>query len=100
MSMEVREAGQLNVAISNVIATDDELAKLRVGLIKAFSKLQDLTINLDYESKQGRHYEVCFNIPGPLYFNDELLMDVLYEIPLVRWRINYQAGPKGETPIL
>jgi hypothetical protein len=98
--MEVRETGQLNFAITNVIATDEELTKLRVELTKAFSKTQDLTIDLDYESKHGRHYEVRFNIPGPLYFNDKRLMDVLDEIPLVRWNINYQAGPKGRTPIL
>lgn len=100
MSMEVREAGQLNVSIENVIATDEELEKLRAGLVNAFSKLQDLTINFDYESKQGRHHDVRFNIPGPLYFDDKRLMDVLYEIPLVRWRINYQAGPKGLTPTI
>jgi hypothetical protein len=83
-----------------VIATDEELEKLRAGLARAFSRLQDLTINFDYESKQGRHYDRRFNIPGPLYFDDKRLMDVLYELPLGRWRINYQAGPKGQTPIL
>jgi hypothetical protein len=98
--MEVYATGQLNVAISSVIATDEELTKLRVGLLKEFSKIQDLTIELDYVSKQGRHHEVRFNIPGPLHFQDKCLMDVLYAIPLVRWSINYQAGPKGQTPIL
>jgi len=100
MSMQVSEAGQLNVSIENVVATDVELEKLRAGLDKEFSRLHDLTINFDYESKQGRHHVVRFNIPGPLYFDDKRLMDILYEIPLVRWRMNYQAGPKGETLIL
>jgi hypothetical protein len=96
----VKDAGQLNFVITNVIASDDDLAKLRGGLAAAFSTMQDLTIQFDYESKKGSHYEVRFNIPGPLYFDDKQLLDVLYPVPLVGWHIDYQAGPKGQPAIL
>ncbi|MYM96875.1 hypothetical protein [Duganella vulcania] len=100
MSTEVYENAQLNILISNVVATDEELVAFRAGLLKEFSTIQDLKIEVDHMSKQGPHYAVRFNIPGPLYFDDKRLMDVLYAIPLGRWSIDYKAGPKGETAIL
>jgi hypothetical protein len=100
MSTEVHEGGQLSVAISNVIATDDELAKLRGGLTKAFTKIRDLSINFDRVTPQGARFDVRFSILGPVYFEDKHLIDVLHAIPLVRWRIDYQAGPEGHSLIL
>jgi hypothetical protein len=86
--------------IKNVVATDEELAMFRTGLLKEYSTVQNLKIEVDHMSQRGPHYSVRFNIPGPLYFDDKNLMDVLYAIPLVRWSISYKAGPKGETPLL
>ncbi|USX24284.1 hypothetical protein NHH73_16790 [Oxalobacteraceae bacterium OTU3CINTB1] len=73
---------------------------LRAGLLKEFSTIEDFKIEMDYMSQQGTNYAARFNIPGPLYFDDKRLMDVLEEIPLGRWRIDYQAGPKGVTLVL
>ncbi|USX18435.1 hypothetical protein NHH82_21505 [Oxalobacteraceae bacterium OTU3REALA1] len=100
MSTEVYENGQLNILINNVVATDEELATLRAGLLKEFTTVNDLKIEVGRVSKQGSHYPVRFNIPGPLYFDDKHLMDVLYAIPLVGWSINYRVGPNGETALL
>ena len=100
MSMEVHEIGQLNVVIDNVIATDEEVMKLRAGLLKEFSKIKDLNVALEGMARKGRRHLVRFSIPGPLHFDDRRLMDVLYAVPLVGWSIEYDAGPKGQTPVL
>lgn len=100
MSTEVYEIGQLNILITSVVATEEELGALRSGLLKEFGTVHGLKIDVDRMPEQRPHYSVRFNIPGPLHFDDKDLMDLLNAIPLVGWRIKYQVGPKGETPFM
>ena len=55
MSTEVCENGQLNILINNVVATDEELATLRAGLLKEFTTVNDLKIEVGRVPKQGSH---------------------------------------------
>lgn len=99
MSTEVYGIGQLNILITNVVATDEELVALRAGILKEFGTVHGLKIEADRMPKPRPYHSVYFSIPGPLHFDDKDLIDLLHAIPLVGWRIRYQAGPKGETPL-
>jgi hypothetical protein len=96
MQINVNEQGQLNVEIINVVANNMELDKLRAGLSCEFTRIEDLTIKFDRESKQGRHHTVRFVLPGPILYQDQRLIDLLHSISLVRWSVDAQPSPKGE----
>ncbi|NHZ66029.1 hypothetical protein [Massilia genomosp. 1] len=95
MRTEVNDLGQMNVEITNVVATEDELKALRSGLARVYRKVDDLRVAPDGESKLGRRYKVCFVVPGPMVFQDEC-MNLLDSIGLVRWSISAQASPKRQ----
>ena len=98
MYTEVSELDQLNVQISNVVATSEELDALRSGLSSLYGQVQDLKVALDGESKQGSRYTIRFVVPGPMVSADEC-MERLYSIGLVRWKINSQASAKGQPVV-
>lgn len=96
MYTEVNDLGQMNVEITNVVANEGELEAPRSGLIRVYGQVEGLKIAQDGESKLGRRYTVRFVVPGPMVFQDEC-MDLLHSIGLVRWSINAQASPKGQS---
>lgn len=95
MHHEIYEDGQLNVDISNVRATEEEIEKLKEAIIRGIGpRNMPPVVTLKGEDKRGNFYRVNFAIRGPMRFDLETVGKWLHSAFLVGWRIEAQAGPK------
>ena len=89
MNNELDEHAQLDVAISNLRATDEELKKLKdlisTGLGINATPLRITAVSND--AKDSR-YEVTFRVLEPKHFNLSTVQDWLYAATLVDWSLN------------
>lgn len=76
MQHEIFDNGQLNVEITNVKASDEEIEKLKACIAK------------------GTRYTVKFSVRGPTYFDLSNVQEWLYSVGLVGWQIEAKSGPK------
>lgn len=89
MNNELDKHDQLDVEISNLRATEEELEKLKnlivTGLGKNATPLKIMAVSNDVK---GSRYQVTFRVLDPKHFNISTVQDWLYEATLVGWAIN------------
>lgn len=89
MNNELDEHAQLEVEISNLRATDEELERLRhlivTGLGKNATPLKIAAVSND---AKGSRYEVTFRVLNPRHFNLSTVKDWLHAATLVGWSVN------------
>lgn len=89
MNNEIDENTQLDVEISNLRATDEELKKLKnlisTGLGKNSTPLRITVISND---AKGNRYEITFRVLNPKHFKISTVQDWLYAATLVGWNLN------------
>lgn len=89
MDNKLGENAHLDIAISNLHASEDELGKLRSLVAK---NLGSNAINFSIQSvaitAKGAQYEVKFTVINPKHFNLDRLRDWLHEALLVGWHLN------------
>ena len=86
MKNNLEKQAQLDVEITNLSATGEEIEKLKnlivTGLGNNVSTLQIKAVSHDVK---GSIYEVNFRVIDPRLYNDSMVQDWLYEAGLVRW---------------
>lgn len=95
MQHEIFDNGQLNVEITNVKASDEEIEKLKACIAKGIgSKNAAPVVQLEGMSAKGTRYTVKFSVRGPTYFDLSNVQEWLYSVGLVGWQIEAKSGPK------
>ncbi|MFE8072597.1 hypothetical protein QQM79_16175 [Marinobacteraceae bacterium S3BR75-40.1] len=89
MNNEIDENAKLDVEISNLRATEDEVEKLKAMITEKFDrKITNPAITLDrVDSKGAPVYEVNFKVLDPKNFKIETIQEFLYSLSLVGWRV-------------
>lgn len=95
MLQEIFDNGQLNVEISNVVASKEEIEKLKACITQGIGNTNAAPlVRLNGMDQKSIRYTVKFAVRGPAHFNLSSVQDWLYSVGLVGWNIESQAGPK------
>ena len=94
MKNNLDKQAQLDVEITNLSATGEEIEKLKNLIVTRlgnnFSTLEIKTVSNDVK---GSIYEVSFRVLDPMLYNDSMVQDWLYEAGLVRWCLDSTFVP-------
>jgi len=89
MNNELDEHAQLDVEITNLRATDEELEKLKYIIVTGLGKnATPLKITAVSNDAKGSRYEVTFRVLNPRHFNLSIVQDWLHAATLVGWSLN------------
>ncbi len=89
MKNELDEHAQLDVEITNLRATNEELEKLKHLIVAGLGKnATPLKITAVSNDAKGSRYEVTFRVFNPRHFNLSTVQDWLYAVALVGWSLN------------
>lgn len=89
MNNELDENAQLDVEISNVRATDEELEKLKDLIFTGLgNNATSLKVTVVSNDAKGCRYELTFRVLNPRHFKPSTVQDWLYSVALVGWNIN------------
>lgn len=89
MNNELDEHAQLDVEISNLRATDEELEKLKCLIVTGLGKnATPLKITAASHDSKGSRYEITFRVLNPRNFNPSTVQDWLHAVALVGWSLN------------
>ena len=88
MNNALDKNAKLDVNISHLLATDEELEKLKELIIKRLG-LNETSPKIIFESSnaKGNFYEVTFKILKPKSSDREVIKECLYSLNLVGWDI-------------
>jgi hypothetical protein len=86
---ELDEHAQLDVEISNLRATDEELEKLKHLIVTGLGKnATPPKITAVSNDAQGSRYELTFRVLNPKHFELSIVQNWLYISALVGWSLN------------
>jgi len=89
MNNALDENAKLNVDISNLLATEEELEKLKELIVKKLGvNTTSPTVTFERSNGKGDFYEVNFTIPNPKSFKVDILKEWLHSLTLVGWHVN------------
>ncbi len=89
MSNSINEDLNMNVTISNLQATEDEIKKLEELLIKEFRTISTHPkINLEGTNTKGNLYKATFTVTDTRYFDLKSVQELLYSLVLVGWSLD------------
>lgn len=95
MQHEIYDRGQLNVKISNVRASDEEIERLKTAIASGIGSTNALpVVKFEGADRKGSRYTITFAVRGPRAFSLSTVQEWLYAVPLVGWDIAATAGPK------
>lgn len=88
MNNELDEHAQLNVEISNLRATDEELEKLKHLIVTGLGKnATPPKITAVSNDAKGICYELTFRVLNPKNFEQSTVQNWLYAVTLVGWTL-------------
>lgn len=89
MNNKIDEAAQLDVEISNLYATTEEIDKLKKFIAFRYNgNTLPPVVRLVGSDKKGEKYEIFWRIIDPSSFRLEKIQEWLYEANLVGWKLN------------
>ena len=92
---EIHENGQLNVEISRLCATKQEIEALQSVLVKQLGPHnQPPIVTLDRMDQKSDWYTVKFALRGLTFLKLDTVREWLHSAGLVGWNIDAQSGPK------
>lgn len=95
MNHPIDENAQLDVEISNLRASDEELAVLKKLLERGLeAKATAPIIRSVGSDAKGKRYEVTFKVLEPRHFSMDAVKDWLHSATLVGWRIEATVVPR------
>ena len=95
MQNEIRENGQLNIVITNVTASNEQIDQLKEHIATGIGAANNpATIKLSRSSPKGNAYTVTFSVRGPRHFDISSVGDWLHSIGVVGWDIEAQHGER------
>ncbi len=94
MNHPIDEKAQLDIEISNIYATDAELAVFTDMLVQGLgSKATAPTIRSVGANAKGTRYEVTFKVLEPKHFSLDRIKDWLHAAMLVGWNLEATVVP-------
>ena len=88
MNNELDEHAQLDVEISNLRATDEELEELMTLIATEFGNIATPPkITGVSNDANGSRYELTFRVLDRRHYRESTVQDWLYAVPLVGWRL-------------
>lgn len=89
MNNVLDEHAQLDVEISNLRATDEELGKLKALIVTGLgNNATSLKVTAISNDIKGSRYELTFRVLNPRHFKLSTVQDWLYAAGLVGWNLN------------
>lgn len=89
MNNELDAHAQLDVEISNLRATDEELEKLKDLIVTGLgNNATSLKVTAVSNDAKGSRYELTFRVLNPRHFKLSTVQDWLYAATLVGWNLN------------
>lgn len=89
MNNALDENAKLDVDISNLLATEEELDKLKELIVKKLGvNTTPPKVTFDRSNVKGDFYEVSFTVLKPKSFNVDIIQEWLYSLTLVGWHID------------
>ena len=94
MRNELDSDAQLEVEITNLVATETEIQSAR-SLIESGlgSNISPIMVTPDGTAKGGTRFEMTFRVFNPKRYRNEQVQEWLYQAGLVGWRLNAIFAP-------
>lgn len=98
MNHPIDENAQLDVEISNLYATDAELATFKELLVRGLGGMATApVIQAVGSNSKGTRYEVTFKVLEPKHFSPDTVKDWLHSAMLVGWRLEATFVPPTKS---
>jgi hypothetical protein len=85
----IDDNANIDVVISSLRATEDEIKKLEYLLIKKIGAISTPPkASMERMDRKGTVYQVTFKVTEPKHFTLEVVQEILESLTLVGWNIN------------
>lgn len=85
----IDDNANINVVISSLRATENEIKKLENLLIKKIGAISTTPkLSVERMDQKGTVYQITFKVTEPKHFKLEIVQEILETLTLVGWNIN------------